>query len=56
MKADVKPDTKTRKLTEDAAADRVKFNGDSSSARRVDDGSTSLANFGKLAEPPALPF
>ena len=28
-------------------------NGDSSSARRVDDGPTSLTNFGMLTEPPA---
>ena len=38
-----------------AADDRVKHNGDSSSARRVDDGPTTLINFGKIAEPPALP-
>ena len=51
-KADVEPDTKTRKCTEGAsAADRVK-NGDSSYAR-VDDDPTSLTIFGMMAEPPA---
>ena len=48
--ADVEPDTKTRKRTEDtSAADRVK-NWDSSSTR-VDDGQTSLTSFGIIAEP-----
>ena len=39
---------KTRKRTEDAAADRVK-NGDIASAR-VDDGPTSLTSFGTISE------
>ena len=47
--ADVKPDTKTCKRTEDAAADQVK-NGDSSSAR-VDDGPTCSTSFSMIAEP-----
>ena len=52
--ADVKPDTKTRKRTEDTEADRAKY-GDSSSAKRVDAGPTSSASFGMIAEAPALP-
>ena len=52
MEADVKTD-KTRKRTEDAAADRAKH-GDSSSVRAVD-GPMSLTSFGKIAKPPALP-
>ena len=52
--ADVKPDTKTRKRTENAAVDRV-LNGDSSSAR-VDDGPTSLISFGMIGESLALPI
>ena len=47
--ADVEPDTKTRKRTEGAAADRVK-NGVSSSAR-FDDGPTSLTSFDMIVEP-----
>ena len=48
-KADVEPDTKTCKRTEDAsAAERVK-----NSSARVDDGATSLTIFGMIAEPPA---
>ena len=35
MEADVKPDTKTRKRTEDAAADRAKHGDKSSSARSI---------------------
>ena len=54
MEADVKSDTKTRKRTEDAAADRAKY-GDSSSVKRVDAGSTSSTSFGMTTEPPALP-
>ena len=53
--ADVKPDSKTHKRTEDAVADRV-MNGNSSTARRVYDGPTSLTSFGRIAESPALPF
>ena len=48
--ADVEPDTKTRKRTEDAAADRAKH-GDNSSFDRVDDGQTCLASFGRTTEP-----
>ena len=48
--ADVEPDTKTRKRTEDSAADRV-TNGDSSSAR-INHGPTGLTSFGMIAEPP----
>ena len=47
--ADAKPGIKTRRQTEEAAVDRVK-NGDSSSSR-VDDGPTSLTEFGMIAEP-----
>ena len=53
MEGDVEPDTKTHKRTEDAAADRV-VNRDSSSARKIDNGSMSLTSFGMIAEPPAL--
>ncbi|CAM9218016.1 unnamed protein product, partial [Ascophyllum nodosum] len=52
--ADVKPDTKTYKRTEDAAADQAKH-GDRCSAKRVDGGPTSLTNFVMITEPPALP-
>ena len=52
--ADVKPDTKTRKRTENPAVDRV-LNRDNSSAR-VNDGPTSLTRFGMIAEPLALPI
>ena len=52
--ADVESDTKTRKRTDDAAADRV-MNGDSSSARRVNTcGATSSTNFNMKAGHPAL--
>ena len=55
--ADVETDKKARKRTEGAAAaDRAKHTGDSSSAKRVDDGPTSLTSFGKVVEPsPARP-
>ena len=54
MEADVKPDTKTHKRTEDAAANRAKH-GDSCSAKRVNTyGPTSSTNFGMNAESPAL--
>ena len=53
--ADVESDTKTRKGTEDAAADRV-MNENSSSARRVHTyGQTSSTSLGMTAELPALP-
>ena len=53
---DVETDKKTRKRREDAgAADRAKHNGDSSSARRIDDGPTILTSFGKIADPPLAP-
>ena len=54
MEADVKPNTKTRKRTENAAADQAKH-GDSSSAKRVDAGLTSSTSFGMIPEPPTLP-
>ena len=52
--ADVKPDTKTRKRAEDAAAYQAK-NGDSCSANRSETSQTSSTSFGMTAEPPALP-
>ena len=55
MEADVTADTKARKRTEDAAADRAKY-GDSYYAKRVDAGPTSSTSFGMQAEPPALPL
>ena len=56
MEADVKPDTKTRKRTEDAAADRAKH-GDSSSAKKADPDPMCLTSFGDdCTEPPALPY
>ena len=55
MEADVTSDKKTRKRTEDAAADRAKH-GDSCSTKSVDAGLTSATSFGMAAEPPALPF
>ena len=55
MEADIKPDTKTRKRTEDAAADRVKH-GEKSSSGRVDHNPTCLTSFSDdSTEPPALP-
>ena len=55
-KEDAEPDTKTRKRTEGAAAaDRVMHNKDSSSAKGVDDGPTSLTSGGVMAESQALP-
>ena len=54
-KANVESDTKTRKRTESAAVDRAKHNGNISSAKKVDIGSTSLTSFGMMAEPLALP-
>ena len=55
MEADVKPDTKTRKRTENAAADRAK-QGDKSSSARVDHDPMCLTSFGDdSTEPPALP-
>ena len=55
METDVKPDTKTRKRTEDAAAEQAKH-GDNSSSARVDAGPTCSTSFGMKAEPPALPL
>ena len=53
MEADVETDKTTRKRTEGApAADRAKHNRDSSSAKKANDGPTSLTSFGKIAEPP----
>ena len=55
MEADVTPDTKTRKRTEDAAANRAKH-GDKSSSAQVDPDPTYLASFGDdSTELPALP-
>ena len=45
MEANVKPNTKTRKRIEDAAADQVKH-GDSCSANQVDPKSMCLTSFG----------
>ena len=54
--ADVETDKKTRKCTEGTgAADRAKHNGDSSSARRVDHGPTSLTSSDQIAELPLAP-
>ena len=51
--ADVEPDTKARKRTEDAAADRAKH-GDRSSSFRVDHDPMCMINFGDdSTEPPA---
>ena len=56
MEANFKTDKKTPKHTEGAAAaDRAKYNGDSSSAKRVDHGPTSLTSFDKIAEPSLAP-
>ena len=55
MEADVKPDTKTRKRTEGAAAaDRAKYIGDSSSSKKFNSDMTSLISFGMIASSPAL--
>ena len=54
MEADIATDTKTHNRMEDAEADQAK-NGNSCSAKRVEDGPTSLTSFGMEAEPPALP-
>ena len=55
MEADVKSDTKTRKRTEDAAADRAKH-GNKSSSAQVDPDPMCLTSFGDdSTEPPALP-
>ena len=55
MEVDVKSDKKTRKRTEDAAADQA-MNADSSSTKMVQTGLTSSTIFGMKAEPPALPY
>ena len=56
MEADVRPDTKTRKRTEDAAADRAK-SGDKSSSAQVDHDPMCLTSFGDdSTEPPTLPL
>ena len=55
MKADVARGTKTRKRTENAAADRAKH-GDKSSSVWVDHDPIYPTSFGDdFAEPPALP-
>ena len=51
--ADIEADTKTRKRTENAEANRAKHIGDSSFAK-VDIGPASLTSFGMMIEPPAL--
>ena len=54
MEADVIPDTKTRKRTEDAAADQAKH-GDKSSSAQVDHDSMCPTSFGdESTKPPAL--
>ena len=54
--ANVETGKKARKRTEGAAAaDRANRDGDSSSARRVDDDPRSLTSFGKIAEPSLAP-
>ena len=53
MEADVTPDTKTHKRTEDATIAQV-VNEDSSSARKVDIGPTTSTSFGMITESPAL--
>ena len=55
MEADVTPDTKTRKHTEDAAADRAKH-GDKSSSAQVHPDPICLTSFGgDSTKPLALP-
>ena len=55
MEADVRPDTKNLKRTNDAAADRAKH-GDKSSFAQVDYDPMCLSSFGDdSTEPPALP-
>ena len=54
MEADVPTDKKTRKRTEDTAADQAKH-GDICSAKRVDIDPTSSTSFGMTAEPSAVP-
>ena len=54
MEANVKPDTKTRKRTKDAAADRAKH-GDKSSSAQVDQDPMCLTSFDDdFIEPPTL--
>ena len=52
--ADVKPNTTTRKRTEDATANQAKH-GDSCSAKKVEAGPTTSTSFGVTAKPPAFP-
>ena len=52
--ARLKPDTKPRKRTEEAAADRAK-RGDSCSAKRAGGSRTSSTRLGMTAEPLTLP-
>ena len=54
MEVDVPNDKKTRKRTEDTAADQAKH-GDICSAKRVDTDPTSSTSFGMTAEPSAVP-
>ena len=54
--ADVEADKKICKRTEGAAgADRAKYNKNNPSAKRSDDGLTSLTSFSKKIEPPLAP-
>ena len=55
MEADVQVDTKTRERTEGAAKAVQAMNGDSFSAKRIQDGPKSSTIFGEKVEPPALP-
>ena len=55
IEADVTLDTKARKRTKDAAADRAKH-GDSSSAKKIAAGPMTFTIFGMKAESPALPL
>ena len=55
MEADVTADKKNRERTEGVAAAVQTTHGDSCSAKSAQAGPTSLTNFGKKTEPPALP-
>ena len=54
MEADVKPDSKIRKRTEDAAADRI-MSGDSSSSQVDPDPMCLTSSSDDFTEPPVLP-
>ena len=55
MEADVQVDTKICERTEGAAKAVQAMNGDSFSAKRIQDGPKSSTIFGERVEPPALP-